>query len=184
LWVVSCLYMAFISPEEIIKNLSLDVGMQVADFGAGSGAYSILAGKQVGASGRVYAIDVNKELLAKIKKDAADQKIFNVEIIWGDVETPGGTKLKDKLIDRVIISNILFQVEDKEGVAKEAARILKPNGLVLVIDWSGSYGGLGPKESDVLSKETAQRFFLNNSFAPARDLPAGDYHFGFIMRRL
>ncbi len=156
----------------------------MADFGAGSGAYSILAGARAGGSGRVYAIDVNKDMLSKVKADGAKQKVSNIEIVWGDVETLGGTKLASKIIDRVIISNILFQAEDKEGLVKEAARILKPNGLALVVEWSGSYGGLGPKESALVSKDAALKLFLNNGFALVRDISAGDYHFGFIARRL
>lgn len=176
--------MAFALPGDIISNFSIDEGMNIADFGAGSGIYSIMAGRLVKDSGRVYAIDVNKDMLLKLKADAAKQKIFNIEIVWGNVEVLGGTKLASKIVDRVIISNILFQAEDKDGVVKEAARLLKPNGLALVVDWSGSYGGLGPKPDAVVSRDIALKIFLDNGFALVRDIPAGDYHFGFIVRRL
>ena len=176
--------MAFALPEDIISNFSIDEGMHVADFGAGSGAYSIMAGRLAGSSGRVYAIDVNKDILSKVKADGVKQKVFSIEIVWGDIEVLGGTKLASKILDRVIISNVLFQVGDKEGVVKEAGRLLKPGGLALVVDWSGSYGGLGPKEGSVLSKDAALKLFLNNGFVLVREISAGDYHFGFIVRRI
>ncbi|MEK7662369.1 MAG: class I SAM-dependent methyltransferase [Patescibacteria group bacterium] len=175
--------MAFVLPEEIIKNLFLNEGMHVADFGAGTGAFSIAAGKLIG-SGHVYAIEVVSDLLPKIKSDAAARGVFNVEVIRGDIETVGGTTLSAKSVDRVIISNVLFQAEDKEGVAKEAARVLKPNGLALVVDWSASYGGLGPADKDVFPKDKAVALFLNNGFALANEISAGDFHYGFVVRRL
>ena len=175
--------MAFALPEEIIKNLSLNEGMSVADFGAGTGAYSIAAGKLVG-SGHVYAIEVLPDMLPKIKADASAHGVFNVEVIRGDIEEEGGTTLATKAVDRVVISNVLFQAENKEGVVREAARVLKPNGLALVIDWSASYGGLGPSEKDVFPKDKAANLFLNNGFALANDISAGDFHYGFLMRRL
>ena len=176
--------MAFVSPEDIIKSVSIDEGMHVADFGAGSGAYVLAAAKRVGHSGRVYAIDVNKELLEKVKRDAIQNSSLNVEIIWGDVEVLAGSKLAASSVDRVILSNILFQVKDKDAVVKEVARILKPNGMALVVDWSGSYGGLGPKESQVISSRETRKLFLNNSFEEVKKIGAGDYHFAIIFRRL
>lgn len=176
--------MAFVSPEDIIKSISIDEGMHVADFGAGSGAYVLAAAKRTGRSGRVYAIDVNKELLEKVKRDAVQNSSLNVEIIWGDVEVSAGSKLAASSVDRVILSNILFQVENKDATVKEAARILKPNGMALVVDWSGSYGGLGPKESQVISSREVRKLFLNNSFEEVKEIEAGDYHFAIIFRRL
>ena len=69
--------------------------MHVADLGAGSGHYTLAAAKKVGESGRVYAIEVQKDLLTRIKNLAQTEHINNVEVIWGDVENRGGTKLKD-----------------------------------------------------------------------------------------
>lgn len=176
--------MAFVSPEEIVRGITLEEGMQVADFGAGSGAYVLSALKHVGKSGKVYAIDLNKELLQKIKRESAEKGYSNVEIIWGDVEVKNGSKLADRSMDRIILSNILFQLEDKVGTVKETARILKPSGMALVVDWSGSYGGLGPKESLVVMAKEVRSLFINNSFEEVREIGAGDYHFAIVFRRL
>lgn len=176
--------MAFVLPDQILRELNLEEGMHVADFGAGSGAYTISASKRVGSSGRVYAIDVNKEMLDKVKKDGAKEGRFNIEIVWGDAETKNGTKLAPSSMDRVIMSNVLFQSEDREGMAKEANRILKTNGMVLLVDWSSSHGGLGPKEDHVVLPAEARRLFLNNGFAEVREVSSGDYHYGIIFRKL
>ncbi len=97
--------MAFSDPTSNIEQFSLQYGMRVADFGAGSGFYSLAAARAVGPHGHVYALDVQKDLLAKIKNDAVKANLANIEVLWADVEKPGGSKLKDRSLDAVIISN-------------------------------------------------------------------------------
>ena len=155
--------MAFLNPENIVKQLPLESGMTVADLGAGTGSYSIPIAKRV-APGKVYAVEVVKDLVNSIKDAARKEGLSNVEIIWGDIESPGGTKLADGSVNLVVMSNVLFQVESKEGLLVEAKRILKPRGHVLVIDWKASFGGTGPRESEVISPDTAKKMFLNSGF--------------------
>ncbi|MBX4215498.1 methyltransferase domain-containing protein [Candidatus Parcubacteria bacterium] len=176
--------MAFALPEQILPELSVNEGDHVADLGAGSGAYALAAAKLAGGSGRVYAVDVQKDMLTKLKNEAASRGIHNLEIIWGDAEAVNGTKLAPHAVDRAIISNVLFQAESKEGLVKEARRILKPNGLALVVDWSGSYGGIGPKEDHVVPPALARRLFSTNGFAEVKEVAAGDYHYGILFRKL
>ena len=68
----------FSDPILHIEHLDIDKGMKVADIGAGSGHHTIHLAKAVGETGRVYAIDVQKDLLARIKSEAHHQKINNV----------------------------------------------------------------------------------------------------------
>ena len=170
----------FSDQEKNLDQFGLQKGMRVADFGAGSGFYALTAAKLVGDKGKVYAVDIQKDLLVRLKKEAAAKKILNVEIIWGDLEKEGGAKLKDDSVDRVIISNLLFQIGKKESLVKEAARVLKPNGKVLVIDWTDSFGNLGPQEKDVFGKEAARTLFENGGFSLERTIDAGAHHYGLV----
>lgn len=173
----------FAAPEQNIAQFGLGEGMSVADLGAGSGHYTLAAAKKVGESGHVYAIEVQKDLLTRIKNLAKTERAHNVEVIWGDVETKGGTKLKDDSLDAVIISNILFQVESKAGLIEEAFRILKPKGRALIIDWSDSYGGMGPQADDIVSPEQARRVCEEVGFSFEKELSVGANHFGFIVKK-
>ena len=105
----------FSDPIKNIEQCGIQAGMEIADFGSGSGHYSLAAAKALMSTGRVYAIDVNKDLLTKLKNHASREGMYNVEVIWGDLEKPRGTKLRDMSVDLVFLSNILFQLEDKEG---------------------------------------------------------------------
>lgn len=175
--------MAFSDPEQNIAQFNLPEGGHVADFGVGSGAYAFAAAKRVGSEGRVYAVDIQKPLLQKVKNEGLRQHIANIQILWGDVEHPGGTQLKDGSMDAVMATNILFQLGDKNAFVEEVKRVLHPKGKVLVVDWSGSFGGMGPAERDVVSKETAQKFFLDKGFTLEKEIEAGDHHYGFIFRK-
>ena len=160
--------------------------MRVADFGAGSGAYTLALAERLEGSGRVYAIDVQRDLLRRIANEAVRRGYKNVEVIWADLEVPRASKLADTSIDLVLISNLLFQVPDKSLVLEEARRIVKGSGHVAIIDWSDSppAGGLrmGPLKEDVVKKEQTLALAEKAGLSLVREFPAGAHHYGLILR--
>jgi ubiquinone/menaquinone biosynthesis C-methylase UbiE len=174
--------MAFADPIKNIEELNLREGMRVADLGSGAGHYSFEAARRVGDEGRVFAVDVQKDLLTKVQSEARRQNLHHVEIIWGDFEKIGGSKLSDQSVDAVILSNVLFQVEKKETLLEEVKRIIRPGGEVLIVDWSDSFSGLGPRLEDVFPKEKAKELFQKNGFKIERELFPGDNHYGFVAK--
>lgn len=170
----------FSNPKNNIMQLRLTEGMLVADFGTGSGHYAIEASRIVGDSGRVYAIDIQQALVKKLKNLAVAENKQNIDVLWGDIEQIGGTKLGDESVDAVIIANDLFQVEDKNNVIVEARRILKPKGKALVVDWSDSFGGIGPKVENIIRESEARELLLENNFEFVERFDAGEHHYGLI----
>ena len=175
--------MSFSNPEEVIQELKLEPGEVVAELGSGIGLYSLAAAKAVGEDGKVYAIDVQKELLARLKAQSLAAGLKNVEVIWGDIERVGGSGLGDHKADAAIIANVLFQAKASYQVALETKRILKSGGRVLIVDWKESFGGLGPRPEDVVSAEQIKKVFGEAGFAFDREFPAGDNHWGMILRK-
>lgn len=171
----------FTDPLQVIAALGVYEGMTIADLGAGIGAYTLPLAEKVGESGRVYAVEVQKDFLINIKNEAAARGLKNVELLWGDIERVGGTKIKDNTVDAVIISNVLFLTEDKSGLLREAKRILKTFGKLLIIDWSDSFNNLGPTPDMVVTKESARALCEAEGFAVKEEIPAGEHHYGFIM---
>ena len=129
----------FINPDQNILRLGLTEGMRVADFGAGTGFYSRACSLRVGQTGKVFAIEVQKELVKKLETELKSSGVTNVECIWGDIERRNGTKIADNSMDAVIVSNVFSQVEDKIGLIEEARRVIKKTGKLLLIDWSNSF---------------------------------------------
>lgn len=170
----------FSNPEQNILKLGLREGMRVADLGAGSGAYSIAASRSVGHTGHIFAVEVQKGLVKKLESEINESGLTNIECIWGDIENVHGTKIADHSMDAVIISNVLFQVEDKLGLLDESKRILKRGGKVLLIDWIESFGGMGPSRMDVVPEDIAIDLFIKRGFKLLEKITTSDHHYGII----
>ncbi len=167
----------FSDPLKNLKAFGLKEDDVVADLGAGTGFYSITAGT-IATRGKVYAVELQKDFLDTIKDKIKEAGLKNIEIIWGNVEKIGGTKIGDEVADVVIASDILFQVEDKENFILETKRILRKKGRVLVIDWAESSIMNG---TNVISKDKARVMFEKKGFLLEREINAGDYHYGMIL---
>ena len=172
--------MNFSEPRSNVLQMGLRQGMSVGDLGAGSGHYSLAAAATVGASGKVYAIDVQEEVLKHLKDSAHRAGHRNIETIWGNVEKMGGTKLRDQSLDAVILSNTLFQIEHKEEAVKEIKRVLKKDGKLLVVDWAGAYGGMGPAPHHVFTEHKAEELFITGGFYKVKDFRAGPHHYAIL----
>lgn len=184
----------FLNPTKVLEAAHLHEGMQVADFGCGSGIFALAAARAVGEQGRVWAVDAHRDMLPRVKNLAAGEGLHNVEVIYGDLErrsspdsSVGGSNLPAAQFDFCIVANLLFAVEDKKALVQEVSRVLKVGGRALVVDWSASFGGLGPHPSQVVGRLAAQKLFEDGGFTfvdpPAGGVPAGEYHWGFIVRK-
>lgn len=173
----------FSDPKRNLDQFGLMPGMKVADLGSGSGFYTIEAARLVGDKGRVFSVDIQKELLERTKKNAHHEGLHNVEVIWGDLEKVGGTRLQDGSTDAIIISNILFQVEKKDTFFQEVRRILKPKRMALLIDWADSSDGIGPAAQDIITENAAKQLFSQHGFTFVKNVNAGEHHYGLVFEK-
>jgi len=172
--------MNFTEPRAHVDALGLNPGDVVVDLGAGSGAYALVAAEKVTSRGTVYAIDLNQDLLTRLKNDAKEKGITNVDSIWGDIEVKNGVKLSDHIADAVLLCNTLFMVEDTNGLLEEIKRLLKPKGKVLIVEWSDSHGGIGPHKDHVFSEEDAKGLFAAHGFFISHTSDDTSYHYRFV----
>jgi ubiquinone/menaquinone biosynthesis C-methylase UbiE len=170
----------FSIPKENVLRLTLRDGMKVADLGSGSGHYAHAAAAIVGGEGKVYAVDVREAMLRHIKDSAHHTHRASIEPVWGDIEKQGGTMLRDRSMDAVILANVLFQIEDKFSLMTEVRRILKPGGKLLVVDWNGPYGGIGPSADHVVSEHAAHELCIKAGFHKTQSFRAGPHHYGLV----
>jgi ubiquinone/menaquinone biosynthesis C-methylase UbiE len=172
-----------IDPRDNIKQFGIQEGWHVADFGVGYGHYTYELSEAVGADGKVFAIDIQKDMLERLKKEVEEKHIKNIEVIWGDVEIVGGTKLRVDSLDAIVISNVLFQIDSKAGLVHEASRVLKMGGKILLIDWSESFGGLGPQPGTVVEESMARQIFETGPFEYKKSIDAGEHHYGLVFEK-
>ncbi len=173
----------FMDPAVLLALCNLQSTDTVADFGAGSGFVARAAAKLV-PHGNVFAVEINREVVTRMTRDMADLKLTTVHPLWGDIEIPGGSQLGDASADFIILSNVLFHLEDKQGCAKEALRVLKPGGRILIVDWSESFGGMGPVPTQVVPPDRAAAFFTALGMTVlTTTLPAGDHHYAILLKK-
>lgn len=170
----------FSDPKSNVLQMGLHEGMKVGDFGAGTGHYSKAAAAIVGHSGKVYAIDVQEDILPHAKHPHTHSHHGIIDTIWGDIEKLGGTHLRDQVLDAVILANTFFQVRDRDGLVSEMRRVLKSGGKLLVVDWAGSYGGMGPSPEHVVPEHAAEAFFIGAGFHKVKSFRAGPHHYGIL----
>lgn len=174
----------FVVPDVVVTQLHLKEGDKIADFGAGSGFFLKSLSMAVGPAGKVYACEIQKPLVEKLGDFARLQGLANVATLWCDLEEMGGVKLAANQLDAGILVNTLFQLQLKDVALDEMYRVLRPGGVLHIIDWSESFGGAGPRPQDVITEEAAIRLCESRHFVFERSFPAGDHHYGFTVRKI
>ncbi|MFA5169500.1 MAG: class I SAM-dependent methyltransferase [Candidatus Paceibacterota bacterium] len=169
----------FLNPQQILKNIPLKEDMIACDFGSGSGGWAIPLAHELKA-GMVYAIDVLESAVSALDGKISAQQLFNIKTISGDIEK--GVKIKDGYFDLILMTNLLFQVENRDFVMQEAKRVLKPNGMVLIIDWKKD-APVGSKEGR-LSIEEAVLLGEKNGFKKEKEIGSGNFHWGLLLRKI
>lgn len=175
--------MNFSNPDDNIRELGLHPGEKVVVFGSGSGGHTLAAARVLRGSGTVYGIDVRNAMVEKLQKEVHERHHLNVRVIHGDVDRLGGTSVGTMSADVVIIPDTLFAYRDKETILKEADRIMKPGGRLLIVEWSASYAGAGPAPQDVCREEDALALAKNAGFEYDRRFSAGNYHYALIFHK-
>lgn len=171
--------MKFLTPEAVLREFGLYGTLDVGDFGAGAGHFSLAAAKRL-EGGRLFAIDIEKEMLGRIISDARDRGLSNVHSIWGDVASHRGVPLADASLDRVLLTNMLSFVHDRDATVREVKRVLRPGGRVLVVDWHDTSAG-GPHRHQKLTKDAAESLLSRHGFVKHGEVEAGDHHYGIIV---
>jgi ubiquinone/menaquinone biosynthesis C-methylase UbiE len=175
----------FVNPAKVIENLDLEPAMTVADFGCGSGHYTIEAAKKVGKTGKVYAIDIQQEMLSFVRSQAKLMGLTNIETVWADLETVKATNLRENSVDLVIISNILFQAENKKQIIQEAFRILKSGGRTAIVEWDieNQIASFGPQMEKRITSQNVKDLFAESGFMFEKEFNPGEHHYGLIFKK-
>ncbi|MEX2052542.1 MAG: class I SAM-dependent methyltransferase [Candidatus Paceibacterota bacterium] len=170
----------FTNPIKNLKALGVRDTDIIADLGAGTGFYTIALSPMV-PFGKVYAIELHEDFMKTIQNKAKEHHFKNVQCFLGDVERPGGTKLASGVLDKAIVSNLLHQIEDRSKFMAELKRILKPEGRVLLVDYSGESPAFSAKHA--ITEADARRIFEDAGFRWERGIDAGAHHYGMIFIR-
>ena len=119
-------------PERALDALNLKPGMVVADIGAGVGYMSLRLAKRVGPSGKVYANDLQPEMLDRLRQNAAKAGIGNVVTVVGDVADP---KLPANTMDLVLLVDVYHEFSQPQQMLRKIRETLKPDGRLVLLEY-------------------------------------------------
>jgi ubiquinone/menaquinone biosynthesis C-methylase UbiE len=111
--------------------LSVDTGSRVADVGAGSGYFTEHLSKEVGSSGRVFAVDISDRALNQLARLVENKRLENVEVIRGEIDDPG---LPEESLDAVLVVDAYHEMTEYEAILAAVHGALKPGGRLVILD--------------------------------------------------
>ncbi len=130
--------------------LDLKDGERIADIGAGSGYFAFRLARHVGEAGRVYAVDVNPDMIIHMNRAIRDMGVGNVTTILAPPDDP---LLADNSIDRFFICDTWHHIENQTKYLALMKRMLKPKGQVVMIDFQKRELPVGPPLEMKIAKE-------------------------------
>ncbi len=141
---------AYQRPDQIMDALQIAEGSVVADLGAGGGWFTVRLSRRVGPNGRVYAEDIQPQMIEAIKRRAAREGLSNVTWVLG---TPVDPKLKPGLLDAALIVDAYHEIEQPVTLLRNLSRALKPTGMIGIVNYKKDGGGPGPAMEERVDAE-------------------------------
>ena len=175
---------ALLNPETILKRLKVKKGAVLADLGCGGGGhFTGPAAKQVGKDSKVYAVDILKPVLQAVTSKARLEGINNIKSIWSNLELVGATKIPENSLDFALIINIIHSINPPENILKEAIRLIKSGGKILIIDWDQNKSPFGPDLQSRIQPDKVKQLTQSLNLKLIDEFQAGPYHFGLIFKK-
>ncbi|MEO7001901.1 MAG: methyltransferase domain-containing protein [Ktedonobacterales bacterium] len=141
---------AILKPDELLRELGLRAGDTFADIGSGPGFFTLPAAEIVGEQGHVFAADIQGEMLTAVKSRATEAGLTNVRVVkTSETEIP----LPPDSCDMAFLAFVLHELGSHAIFLHRAARIIKPNGKLVVMEWEKHETGVGPPVEDRITPD-------------------------------
>ena len=120
------------NPELALDAIGIRPGMIVADVGAGTGYMSLRMAKRVGSAGKVYANDIQPEMLRRLRQNADNLKLQNIETVLGSDVDP---KLPAGQLDLVLLVDVYHEFSQPQKMLRKIRETLKPSGRLVLLEY-------------------------------------------------
>ncbi len=169
----------------ILEKAQISEHMKVADLGCGaSGHFVFPSAGLVGKNGKVFAVDILKIVLESVKKRVKEENLSNIQIIWSDLEVFGATKIESGSLDVALLANTLYLSHKRVEVIREAVRMLKKEGRLVVVEWKNVAVPFGPPAEERVEKDLLEQGAKKLGLSLEEEFEAGQYHYGMIFTKM
>lgn len=175
---------ALLDAQKIIRRIGVQEGAIVADLGCGgSGHFVVPSAIAAGSTGKVYALDVQKNVLHLANNRVKLHNINTVQLICSNLEAYGTASIPAASCDIALLANVLFQNKDHSAIMREAARFLKQGGTLAVLDWRATATPFGPPLSYRVSPRTVRELSVSAGLTFQEEFDPGSYHYCLMFRK-
>ena len=140
---------------DIFAALGVKPGSRIADLGSGEGWLTTRLARQVGANGRVFAVDIDNNALTRLGETLAKDSLRNVEIILAEDDDP---RLPFGTLDGVVIVNAYHEVTKRVPVLEGVRRALRPGGVLVIVDNIPADSSMRTRQEQVTRHSIALEF--------------------------
>lgn len=162
-------------PEKTLKQFGLKQGYQVLDIGTGAGFYLPYLSKMVKEEGKVYAIDSQQEAVDYAKNKVEKLNLKNVEVIKSEENK---IPLADRSIDFAYMCFVFHELSSPKDFLEELVRVMKPSGLIAIIEWKKEDRDKGPPKEEVPSEWELGLALEDAGIKVGRMIELGKYCYG------
>lgn len=141
--------------NRVMYILKIQQGSSVADIGAGSGWFTVRAARRVGTSGKVYAVEINRDYLKHIEARAVKEKLSNIHTVLGKEDDP---LLPRNSVDAVLILKTYHEIAQPILLLAHLREAMRPGALLGIIDKNGNGKNHGINQ-EVVVKEAGEAGF-------------------------
>jgi 2-polyprenyl-3-methyl-5-hydroxy-6-metoxy-1,4-benzoquinol methylase len=154
------------NPSVVLEQLGLMPGMSVCDLGCGNGFYTLLMAQKVGPTGKVYAVDIQPEMLQLLSRRAAEAKIDQIDMIHSTVND---AKLPDGKVDLLLLVDVYHEFSHPEEMLASIRKSLSPEGVVALVEFRGEDPRVPIKPLHKMTKKQILKEYQANGFRLVRE---------------
>ena len=120
------------APDAALDAIGIPRGAIVADVGAGAGYFTWRMAERVGPTGKVYANDIQPEMLVLLRKNIAARHLTTVETVLGAEDDP---KLPPGQIDLILLVDVYHEFSEPQKMLRKMRESLKPDGRLVLLEY-------------------------------------------------